>query len=100
MENYRTDKHGVQRKLSIGLRIDSVSPSHVHFALFSAMVLVEYSHDQVTRGKSGDLCLSVDEFSVFADRLKPHIIITFREKELVGKLKEYVGIDWEEYNES
>lgn len=64
----------MDRKLSIGIRINNASPSHVHFSLFSNMIPTEMDHAQATRGKAGDLCLRVEEFGAFLCRLRPDVI--------------------------
>ena len=63
-----------KKKLSLSIRVDDINPAHVRLSVFSAMVLEEYAHDQVTRAKSGDLVLRVDEFGPFIDHIQPHII--------------------------
>jgi len=61
-------------KFSLSIRVDKITPAHVYLSVFSAMVPDEYDHNQVTRGKSGDLVLRVDEVWSFLDRVKPDIL--------------------------
>lgn len=62
------------RKFSISVRIEHLTPAHVTVGVFSAMVLVEYDHTQVTRGKSGTLTMRCEELQPFLKQLDPHII--------------------------
>ena len=66
-----------EKKFSICLRIDSVTPAHTYFSvsIFSAMILKEYEHNQATRGKAGELCMRNEEVVPFIKHLAPHILM-------------------------
>lgn len=62
-------------KLSINLKITSISPSHIHFKLFSNMIPDELDHVSATRASLGDhQCLQTDEFGPFVRRLAPDLV--------------------------
>ena len=87
----------IKRKLSVGIRIDSASPSHVHFALFSNMIPEDQDHEQATRGKAGDLCLTTDEFRPFLIRLLPDAISGDLPLREWLELKEHVGAPFKQF---
>ena len=64
-----------KRKFSICLRIDKITPAHTYFSIFSAMILEEYEHRNVTRAKAGELCMRREEVVPFIEHLAPHILM-------------------------
>lgn len=81
------------KKFSLAYSIVDISPSHVHFKMFSGMILSEYDHHETTsRGCCGDVqCMSCQEFRFFVDRSQPHLI--FCEDDKKGKLFAYTGLE-------
>lgn len=63
-------------KFSLAIRIDRVTPAHVYLSIFCGMVPKDIPHARATRGKAGDLVISVKEFSSFLDRVCPDMLFT------------------------
>jgi hypothetical protein len=81
----------MNKKLSFSIRIDNISPSHVHCSLFAAMILEEYDHAQATRAKAGDFVLTVAEFIPFIAHIKPPMILLSETiKDLDTPIAEYI----------
>lgn len=66
----------MNKKFSIGLRINSISPAHVHFKLFCNLIPEDQQHNEATRASiGGELCLRNEEFPHFVERLHPDVIL-------------------------
>jgi len=64
----------VDKKLSIGIRIESCSPVHTWFTIFSNMIPFEQDHAQATRARTGEaICMRNEEFLAFMRRVKPDV---------------------------
>jgi hypothetical protein len=85
-----------ERKFSLTVRIDHVTPAHVYLSLFCAMILNEYDHGQATRGKAGMITVRAEEFKPFLDHINPHLISV---SDLVPQdaLEEYTGLVFTEF---
>ena len=79
------------RKFSIAIRIDAVNPVHTRMSVFCAMVLKEYAHTSVTRGKAGDLVMRNEEIIPFIGMLEPHIL-THRSEVPMDLIVKYTGL--------
>lgn len=79
----------MNKKLSVGITIESVTPAHTRFKIFSNLIPYQQDHTQATRASLGDtLCLRNEEFRPFMARLRPDILV-LRDGSLDGRFMEY-----------
>jgi hypothetical protein len=64
----------MNKKFSLCVRIDRITPAHAYLSIFSGMILAEHDHKDATRGKAGDLVLRMEELGPFLDCARPHLV--------------------------